>query len=98
MYSREAVAPVSAPIRERCFARETLDGESCYRVRDTLRDMVVFRRLDLATLPFPLRGPLDIVFCRNVLVCFDNFVRTNLLGEIHPNPRVRPPAVAITAC
>ncbi len=43
--------------------------------------MLVFRRLNLSAPPFPLRGPLDIIFCRNVMIYFDNSVRARLLAE-----------------
>ena len=44
---------------------------------------MVFRRCNLADPPFPLKGPLDFVFCRNVMIYFDDTVRTKLLAEIN---------------
>ena len=41
------------------------------------------RALDLATPPFPMQRPLDIVMRRNVMIYFDNTVRQNLLNEIY---------------
>ena len=43
---------------------------------------VLFKRVNLATPPFPMRGDLDVVFCRNVMIYFDNAVRQRLVGEI----------------
>jgi len=52
------------------------------RVKKQLRDLFVYKRLNLSKPPFPMKGPLDIVFCRNVMIYFDNRVRQNLVSEI----------------
>jgi len=43
--------------------------------------MMVFRRVNLSAPPFPMTGPLDAVFCRNVMIYFDDAVRLRLLDE-----------------
>lgn len=53
-----------------------------YKVTQELMDMVVFKRLNLSSPPFPMRGPLDAIFCRNVMIYFDRAVRCGLLQEI----------------
>ncbi|MGC4000676.1 MAG: CheR family methyltransferase [Anaeromyxobacter sp.] len=53
-----------------------------YQVRDALRKHVTFKRLNLSTPPFPMRGPLDAVFCRNVMIYFDQRVRQGLVSAI----------------
>ena len=57
-------------------------GEEC-RVTDSVRHLVRFARLNLAKPPFPMKGPLDVVFCRNVMIYFDNDVRRRLLAAIY---------------
>ena len=43
---------------------------------------VAFARLNLSAPPFPMSGPLDVVFCRNVMIYFDQPVRQGLIAEI----------------
>jgi chemotaxis protein methyltransferase CheR len=50
-------------------------------VRAEIRDMVRFHRLNLAEPPFPMRGPLDAILVRNVMIYFDNAVRSALVAE-----------------
>ncbi len=78
VYSERAVASVPAALRSRYFERQ---GEA-YRVVEPLRRLITFNRLNLSKPPFPMKGPLDMVFCRNVMIYFDNTVRIRLIGEI----------------
>lgn len=58
------------------------DGVEYYQVEPELRRMISFSRLNLAEPPYPMKGPFDVVFCRNVMIYFDNVVRKGLLEEI----------------
>ncbi|MBI1319514.1 MAG: methyltransferase domain-containing protein [Candidatus Hydrogenedens sp.] len=83
VYDEERVKPVPRMLMQKYFDREDRDGGSYYRVNDLLRRVLVFRRFNLSETPFKLKGPLDIVFCRNVMIYFDNTVRTRLVNEVH---------------
>jgi chemotaxis protein methyltransferase CheR len=52
-----------------------------YQASESLRGILTFARLNLAKPPFAMRGPFDAIFCRNVMIYFDNEVRRNLLSE-----------------
>lgn len=54
-----------------------------YVVKPELKTMVLVRRLNLSRPPFPMKGPMDAVFCRNVMIYFDNDVRMALLSDIY---------------
>jgi chemotaxis protein methyltransferase CheR len=83
VYTADRVETVPQQLRDRYFDPVQMDGQRCYRVRDNLRRMIKFARLNLNEPPFPMKGPMDIVLCRNVMIYFDNEVRSRLLAEIH---------------
>lgn len=78
-YPFKNLEKVSRNVRAKYFEKY---GEEC-QVTDSVRRLVRFARLNLATPPFPMKGPLDVVFCRNVMIYFDNDVRRRLLAAIH---------------
>ena len=81
-YSEEKIRDVNPEYLDRYFDRREDDGETVYEVRRVVKNMISFARLNLAHAPFPMRGPFDIIICRNVMIYFDNRVRRQLLTEI----------------
>lgn len=55
---------------------------NCYSAKKILKDIIIFRRINLSKPPFPMKGDIDIIFCRNVMIYFNNEVRQNLVSEI----------------
>jgi len=83
VYREDKVEPIPRAMRARYFEKHKDSDQVTYSARDILRQHVTFRRLNLSKPPFPMKGPLDVVFCRNVMIYFDNTVRAGLLQEIH---------------
>jgi len=83
VYSSAALDSVPELYKRRFFVRQKQNNDVVYRACDLLKNMIVFRRLNLSKPPFPMTGRLDIVFCRNVMIYFDNSVRTRLVHEIY---------------
>ncbi|MBN1592757.1 MAG: protein-glutamate O-methyltransferase CheR, partial [Candidatus Coatesbacteria bacterium] len=73
IYEEASLKNVSRANIQRYFNRiETpKSAPPLYEIKPLLKNMVVFRRLNIAQPPFPMTGPLDIVFCRNVMIYFD---------------------------
>ena len=82
-YASRHMAPVPLHLRKRWFVEHKSQLEKTWAAKKQLHNMVVSRRLNLSAPPFPMRGPFDTVFCRNVMIYFDDPVRLRLLDEIH---------------
>ncbi len=71
-----------SPQRKNEFFDYLPDGDQ-YRVCDRVRSKVLFKRLNLVRFPYPMQGPLDVIFCRNVLIYFDDATRMSIVREMH---------------
>ena len=84
VYAPSQLDPVANAFKKRYFERvgEGRANDATYQVKSHVKKAAVFKRLNLSTPPFPMTGPLDVVFCRNVMIYFDNAVRQGLVTEI----------------
>ncbi|MCX7902825.1 MAG: chemotaxis protein CheR, partial [Burkholderiaceae bacterium] len=48
------------------------------------REMVVFRQLNLLDDNWPVRGPFEAIFCRNVMIYFDKPTQYKILKKFIP--------------
>jgi chemotaxis protein methyltransferase CheR len=82
-YAEKNMQGVPLPLRERYFQKGKAAEGVTYTARPEIANRIVFSRLNLSTPPFPMKGPLDVIFCRNVMIYFDNHVRGKLLEEMY---------------
>jgi chemotaxis protein methyltransferase CheR len=58
------------------------NGEIAYRVKDELRNLIMFRTFNLVTDPFTIfKNKFDLIFCRNVMIYFDPPTRKALVDR-----------------
>ncbi|ASP40589.1 chemotaxis protein CheR [Bacterioplanes sanyensis] len=77
IYPDSAVAGLPSDILSRFFDRKT---NSTVQVKPALQEMVFFKRLNLLE-PWPMSGPFDVIFCRNVVIYFDKQTQRNLFDR-----------------
>jgi len=80
-YTRPQLKAVPRPQLDRYFERtgEQHRGEDVFEVGAELKRPLTFARLNLARPPYPMKGPFDAIFCRNVMIYFDAATKTALV-------------------
>jgi chemotaxis protein methyltransferase CheR len=81
VYTSDRVRDMQASLRERFFRQTTHNGQLAYQVTPDLQQLITFKQLNLMN-PFPMKGPLDAIFCRNVVIYFDKDTQRDLFGRM----------------
>lgn len=81
IYEAEKVAVPDEQLR-RYFLRGFGEREGFYRVRPELRRFVQVQHVNLFQPDYPLPAGLDVIFCRNVMIYFDQPSRQELLDRL----------------
>ncbi len=66
------------------FFRGTGTQEGFVAVRPELKRMIEFKQINLLDASYPLKGPLDVIFCRNVMIYFDKPTQYKILSRFAP--------------
>ena len=84
IYPIERIERVDADRVRRFFQRGTGAQAGQVRVRPELRNSVSFRRINLLEQSWPVAGPFDAIFCRNVMIYFDKHTQASILRRFAP--------------
>lgn len=83
-YEDRQVAKVPAELKRKYFAKtKDKKDDRPWQVVPGLAETVIFRRMNLSRFPYPLRGDLDVIFCRNVMIYFDLTLRSKVVAEFY---------------
>ena len=84
IYSLEQVKKLPKDILERFFLKGRADKAGQVKVRKELRDLISFSQLNLQDAHWPIKGPFDAIFCRNVMIYFDKPTQHKILQKFSP--------------
>ena len=83
LYSEDRVRGL-APRRLATFFKPATDhGRQAHKFDPQLASLISFRQLNLMH-ALPMRGPIDAIFCRNVIIYFDKDTQRELFTRIAP--------------
>jgi len=82
VYPEDQLQKIPPRQLKRFFLKGQGKNEGSARVRDELRQLVCFKRLNLLDQQWPMRGKFDFIFCRNVMIYFDKKTQHAILEKI----------------
>jgi len=80
IYGMDRLASMSPQRLQRYFRKGVAEQIGNARISSQLAAQVSFRTLNLLH-EWPMRGPFDVIFCRNVMIYFDQATRERLVGR-----------------
>ena len=82
IYGSDRVKTVPAQARSRYFECIETRPDRIFRVADSVRSLIHFARLNLMN-RWPMQGPFDVIFCRNVMIYFDKATQGRLINRFY---------------
>jgi len=83
LYAEDRIRDVPAEIVRRHFLRGRGESAGLVKVKPHLSQIITFRRMNLMDERFPIKAPLDLVFCRNVMIYFDRPTQERLVNKFY---------------
>lgn len=84
IYDMERLSKLPPATVKRFFLKGTGSREGKAKVRPELQKLIRFGQLNLLDAQWPLKGPFDVIFCRNVMIYFDKDTQYNMLRKFVP--------------
>jgi chemotaxis protein methyltransferase CheR len=69
-YDATALETVNPVMRKQFFRETEIAGRQKWQVEDRVKRLITFNELNLMA-QWPFKGPFDVIFCRNVVIYFD---------------------------
>lgn len=79
IYTLERLKLVPEPFFKKYFNKM---DEDHFAVKKSIKEMVLYKRLNFMRDSFPFKGKFDVVFCRNVMIYFTKETRDTLVDKI----------------
>ena len=83
IYPAEEIDCVPPAARRAWMEEVAGSGGTQYRLDTAVRGLVSFRELNLMG-KWPMRGPFDAIFCRNVVIYFDEQTQSRIWSRMQP--------------
>jgi chemotaxis protein methyltransferase CheR len=84
IYSIDRLDKMPSDQAKRFFLKGKGAQAGLVRVRPEIRQMVTFKQLNLLSEHWPVTGPFDAIFCRNVMIYFDKPTQGKILSRFIP--------------
>ncbi|WEX88137.1 protein-glutamate O-methyltransferase [Sinorhizobium garamanticum] len=69
-YDATALETIDPAMRKQWFSEVNVGGRVKWQIDDRVKRLITFNELNLMA-QWPVKGPFDVIFCRNVVIYFD---------------------------
>lgn len=83
VYHEDRLYQIPQEYQKSFIAKGTGEISSWFRLKKDLKSKVSFKQVNLVASEYPLKSKFDIVFCRNVLIYFDNQTIEKVIQSIY---------------
>ncbi|ACM25449.1 protein-glutamate O-methyltransferase CheR [Agrobacterium sp. SHOUNA12C] len=87
-YDEAALETVSPAMRKQWFQEVEIQGRRKFQIDDRVKRLITFNELNLLA-QWPFKGSFDVIFCRNVVIYFDEPTQTKIwsrfAGQLQDN-------------
>jgi chemotaxis protein methyltransferase CheR len=81
VYDSDSVHKMSL-FRQQTWFKKNIDNPGMFDIKSDLKQLITFKWLNLID-PWPMRGPFDIIFCRNVTIYFKSEISRQILSRFN---------------
>lgn len=82
IYDINRLEEVPSKLKRKYFLKGCGKSSQSAKVQDKLKDLIIFKQLNLLH-DWPMRGPFDVIFCRNVIIYFDKKTQQDLFARYY---------------
>jgi chemotaxis protein methyltransferase CheR len=81
VYSSERIEAIPQAWQKKWLLKNKQD-DAQFKMHQQLQSLITFNQLNLLE-PWPMKGPFDMIFCRNVLIYFDRKTQQDIIRRMH---------------
>jgi chemotaxis protein methyltransferase CheR len=83
IYSFEQAKDIPIDLLIENFYKGEEKNEGLFKSKEKLKEMVVFKKINLIDDTYPIDAPLDVIFCRNVFIYFDQETVNKVINKFY---------------
>ena len=82
IYRQDNIKDITPERQKRWFMKGRSADSNFVKIKPELAEIITFKKLNLLD-DWPMQGPFDVIFCRNVLIYFDRQTQAELIDRYH---------------
>lgn len=83
IYEERMISPIPKSYLKKYFLKGKDESSGLFKVKDVVKDMVTFMHLNFINKDYSIHTKFDIIFCRNVIIYFNNETKRYVINKLN---------------